>query len=106
MNMFIYIIVNINYLKESKKSHQDSKKDLFFKIIGGDKSDNIPPIFKKCGPKTIEKCYEDDVFFQDKLKKELGSLEKYQLNKILIDFNNIPEELVNGFNELLISTFE
>ena len=36
-------------------------KDLFVKIVIGDKSDNINGIFKRCGTKTACKYYEDTV---------------------------------------------
>ena len=41
---------------------------LFYKIVLGDKSDNILPIFKKCGPKTCEKYYENQELFLEALK--------------------------------------
>jgi 5'-3' exonuclease len=94
-------LYNLKYklLTDSKNCKNDPQKDLFFKIVGGDKSDNISPIFKKCGPKTIEKCYDDKDFFHNKLEKEKadGSLDKYELNKLLVDFNNIPKHLCEGF---------
>ena len=94
-------IYNLKFklLTDSKNCKNDPQKDLFFKIVSGDKSDNISAIFKKCGPKTIEKCYDDKDFFLNKLEKEKedGSLDKYELNKLLVDFNNIPIHLVEGF---------
>ena len=101
-NVKIYTL-KYKLLTEAKTCKKDAKKDLFFKIVGGDKSDNIPSIFKKCGPKTIEKCFEDKDFFYNKLEKEDGSLEKYELNKILIDFNNIPNELKNSFLDYIVN---
>lgn len=93
-------------LKDSKKIFDNPKKNLFFKIVGGDKSDNIRSLFKKCGPKTIEKCYSDEKFFQEKLKKEEGAKEQYILNKTLIDFQQIPYDLSQEFQNKLISLFE
>lgn len=86
-------------LRESKKVFPESDKNLFYKIVLGDKSDNIFPIFKKCGPKTCEKYYTNKELFLEALKKDSGSQEKYELNKKLVDFNKIPENLVNGFLE-------
>jgi 5'-3' exonuclease len=86
-------------LRESKKVFPESNKNLFYKIVLGDKSDNIFPIFKKCGPKTCEKYYTNKELFLEALKKDSGSQEKYELNKKLVDFNKIPENLVNGFLE-------
>ena len=88
-------IINLKYkdLTESKKWSGDAKKDLFCKIVIGDKSDDIPPIFKKCGPKTAIKYYENPDLFEQQLKKE-DAYEKYIKNKRLIDFNEIPKEFV------------
>tara|TARA_B100000073_G_scaffold40764_1_gene30575 strand:- start:8065 stop:8979 length:915 start_codon:yes stop_codon:yes gene_type:complete len=84
-------------LTERKSSYNDAKKDLFVKILTGDKSDNIKGVFKKCGPKTACKYYENKELFREKLKKEDGAMERYSLNKKLIDFNEIPEDLENKF---------
>ena len=85
------------YLTESKTSFKDSKKDLFCKIVTGDKSDFIPSVFKKCGPKTAEKYYNNPDLFKRKLM-ENDALIKYELNQKLIDFNYIPENYVKEFN--------
>ena len=84
-------------LTERKSSFNDAKKDLFIKIITGDKSDNIKGVFKKCGPKTACKYYENRELFQKKLEKEEGAVERYKLNQQIIDFNMIPQDLVNEF---------
>lgn len=83
-------------LKNSKKAYEDSKKNLFCKIVMGDKSDNIMPLFKKCGPKTIEKLFENPDLFSEKVKTE-NVTNQYELNKTLIDFNYIPYELQSLF---------
>jgi len=87
------------YLTDNPKWSGDPKKDLFCKIVMGDKSDNIPSIFKKCGPKTAEKCYDDPKVFEEKLKKE-NAQTNFERNKNLVDFDEIPEELVNSLRIL------
>ena len=91
-------IVNFQnkFLKEAKKVFSEPQKNLFYKIVLGDKSDNIMPIFKKCGPKTCEKYYENNELFLEALKKE-NAYEKYELNKKLVDFRELPHELVSSF---------
>ena len=84
-------------LTERKSSYNNAEKDLFVKILTGDKSDNITGVFKKCGPKTACKYFDDKELFNKKLENEEGAMERYLLNKKLIDFNEIPEELVNNF---------
>ena len=88
-------------LQDSKQSYKDAEKDLFFKIVQGDKSDNIPSVFKTCGPKETLKCYEDREYFEAKLEK-FSAYEKYAFNKRMIDFNEIPEELIKDFKEKIL----
>ena len=74
--------------------HLNRRKNLFCKIVTGDKSDNIPGIFRKCGIKTAEKLFSDQDEFIKKLNQESCN-EEYQRNKLLVDFNLIPLEYVN-----------
>jgi 5'-3' exonuclease len=91
-------IINLQFknLMENKKVFPEADKNLFYKIVIGDKSDCIPPIFKKCGPKTAEKYYLNRDQFDDAIKKE-NAEENYQRNKTLVDFAEIPGELVEKF---------
>tara|TARA_Y100000389_G_scaffold198880_1_gene236236 strand:- start:24483 stop:25334 length:852 start_codon:yes stop_codon:yes gene_type:complete len=84
-------------LRESKKVFPEADKNLFYKIILGDKSDNILPVFKKCGPKTCEKYYTNYILLEEAFKNEENSYEKFILNRKLISFDEIPGELVNNF---------
>lgn len=90
-------------LLESKSYCGDPKQALFYKIILGDKSDNIEPVFSKCGIKTAEKYYNDEKLFHQKLALE-NKTHVYENNKKLIDFNEIPSNLVELFyNNILTS---
>jgi 5'-3' exonuclease len=80
-----------------KSSFGNAQYDLEMKIIMGDKSDNIPSVFPKCGVKSSQKCVEDPEFFKKKITDIPTHHKQYELNKKLIDFDNIPEELVNEF---------
>lgn len=125
-NSIIYIIANdhdylqlldenteiINFqnknLRESKKVFAEADKNLFYKIVLGDKSDNISPVFKKCGPKTCEKYYENKDLFLQALNKENGAKEKYELNKKIISFDEIPQNFVDKFlqdNKEIVESF-
>jgi 5'-3' exonuclease len=92
-------IINFQYkfLKEAKKVFEEPEKNLFYKIVLGDKSDNINPVFKKCGPKTCEKYYANKEVFNEALLKEAGAREKYELNRKLVSFTEIPCELITSF---------
>jgi 5'-3' exonuclease len=85
-----------NNIAEKKSCLGDPKADLFCKIVMGDPSDNIPSVLKKCGPKTALKCWNDLHYFGERLKKE-NAVEIYQRNKKLVDFDEIPCDLIENF---------
>lgn len=88
-------IHNLNFKKltEQKSSYNDAECDLFCKILTGDKSDNIPSVFPRCGPKTALKYYNDKAMFESKLESSDEQCKKqYELNKKIIDFKYIPED--------------
>ena len=103
-NERIYLF-NLKYksLLESKAYSGSPERDLFYKIILGDKSDNIKPVFNKCGKKTVEKCFDDNNYFINKLQAE-DKQEIYELNKKLIDFNEIPIPLIKLFYSSILSS--
>ena len=92
-------LYNLKYqdVSKSKSSSGDPEIDKFCKIVCGDKSDAIPGVFDKCGPKTALKLYNDKTLFENKLASEDGAEERYKRNKHLIDFKMIPPELRTGF---------
>lgn len=97
-------IINLKYKDISKSAGATNKGpecDKFCKIICGDVSDNIGGVFEKCGKKTAIKLYENKSLFYEKLNKSQIYKDKYELNKKLIDFDEIPEYLVEGFTNNL-----
>ena len=100
-------IINLKYknLRESKNVFDDPEKNLFYKIILGDKSDCITPVFNKCGPKTAEKYYNN----KDELDKALmkdNATELFNRNKKLVSFSEIPFDLVQNFIEKYKEVFD
>ncbi len=95
-NVHLYNL-SFKNIAESKSSTGSAKNDLEIKIIMGDSSDNIPSVFPKCGPKTAQKCIQDPEFFKKKMAENPTYYAQYELNKKLVDFNNIPSELVYEF---------
>lgn len=79
-----------------KSSTGDAKSDLFCKIVMGDISDNIPSVLTKCGPKTALKCFQNPSYFEERMKKE-NAYEKFETNRKMVDFNYIPQELIDQF---------
>ena len=53
----------------------------------------------------FEKYYENNELFLEALAKESGAQEKYELNKKLVSFDEIPEILVNRVMEEYKSVF-
>ena len=84
-------------LTDQKSSTGDPNCDLFCKILTGDPSDNISSVFPKCGPKTAMKYYQNKDLFKQKLQESEAYQNAYKLNTTIIDFNNIPEELLQDF---------
>ena len=89
-NVEIYTLNN-KLLRDTKGFDGNVEKYLFCKCLMGDKSDNIPSAFPKCGQKTAEKCWNQAKFFQEKLNDSRVQ-QQYKLNRTLIDFKHIPSE--------------
>lgn len=87
-------IITMKYkdIRTAKNSTMNNKCDLFLKIVLGDKSDNIQPIFTRCGKKTALNLWNNKKEFLQKLKQE-NCIERYKKNQKIIDFNFIPKNL-------------
>lgn len=92
-------IYNLGFKKitDQKSSTGSAECDLFCKIVMGDISDNIPSVFPKCGPKTALKYYENKEEFQKRLESSNAFIAQYNINKKIVDFNEIPLLLTNEF---------
>jgi 5'-3' exonuclease len=92
-------IFNLAYknIALSKTVVGEAEADLEIKFIMGDISDNISSVFPKCGFKTALKCYQDKSFFEKKMNNNKLYIENYNLNKKIIDFRNIPNDLKEVF---------
>lgn len=92
-------LYNLTYknLTENNGSTGDQLVDLEIKIIMGDTSDNIPSVFPKCGPKTALKCIVEPEFFKKKMNENPKYYNQYKLNQQLVNFDNIPKNLVEEF---------
>jgi len=90
-------IFNLGYKEISEETLGGSAEaDLFCKIVMGDTSDNIKSVLNKCGPKTALKCFKDRTYFDERMKKE-NAYERFELNQKIIDFNFIPQNIVDEF---------
>ena len=89
--------------KEAKRQlggEDVSAKDyLIGKILMGDRSDNIKQVFTRCGPKTALKLVKDKSLLKKMLNEDAASASRFALNKKIISFNDIPDELSNKIVE-------
>lgn len=100
-------IYNIKGDSLSSKSIGTNKEDLLSKIIMGDPADNIKGCFNRCGIKTAIKYAKNKELLEEAFKKNEGSIEKFKLNSMIIDFNNIPLNIASNINNNLKEiTFE
>ena len=90
-NIHLYTL-KFKPVNTEKNSTGDPKKDLLYKIILGDKSDNIPGVFPKCGPKRALAYVNNIASFEEDLIKR-DAVDQYKLNRRLIDFDQIPQEM-------------
>lgn len=85
--------------RESKRKLGDEEVTasdfLLGKILMGDKSDNIKQVFSKCGPKTALKLVKDRANLKKMLQENQDAALRFQLNKKIISFNEIPSELTD-----------
>jgi 5'-3' exonuclease len=89
---------------ENNSSTGNALTDLEIKIIMGDTSDCIPSVFPKCGIKTAKKCIEDPEFFKKKMADKPEYYAQFELNKKLVNFDNIPVHLLDEFMETICKT--
>lgn len=75
--------------------------DLEVKIITGDKGDNIPAIKPKCGPVTAAKIIKEELL--ESLCEDPEIKNNFERNKLLIDLNMIPKDIVQTINETINS---
>ena len=87
-------ILNLKNLDlNSRLKGHTPQEYLEIKVLMGDKSDNIPSVFPKCGEKTAASLAKDNDKLVTQLSKSEVFIDRYHLNKKLIDFNEIPNDI-------------
>jgi len=92
------IIINMQLKDISLRINTNPMTELEFKIIYGDKSDNISKIqtgLKKNDAIKLANMNKED---RNKYLIENNLMQKYLFNKKLVDLTEIPEKLINDFN--------
>ena len=93
LQLLQYSNVKLINLKEEdliKRSLGNPYRDLMKKVILGDQSDNIPRVFDRCGEKTLLKYTDNHSELETALSKNTEYRKRFNLNRLLIDFNKIP----------------
>jgi 5'-3' exonuclease len=102
---------NVTFINYKKKkpfvlSKDDADKALLNKIINGDPSDCIPSIFPKGKRINKKEILESNIKLKEYLELNIEPRKQYEINKIMIDFNNIPKKyynkIINLYNKLSI----
>ncbi len=98
-------IWNLQKKNIAERSKGNRNIDLQLKIILGDKSDNIPKCFPKCGERTALKYIENPDELERAFSKYPGSRKIYDRNTTIIDFNYIPDtikaKIIEGFDKFI-----
>lgn len=107
---------NLTFLNyKSKKgiilNKEQAQEALKNKILSGDNSDNIPSIFPKdkkiLSIKKKKELLQDDEKLKNYINDNIDVKKQYELNSIMIDFNNIPKDLqkniISEFKNLKIN---
>ena len=58
---------------------------LMVKILSGDKSDNIQPVFERCGVKTALRLAQNPPELQRRLCQHPGARDRFERNRMLVD---------------------
>lgn len=78
------------------KVEKSSQQILLKKILLGDTSDNIPPCLSEISEEDLNVLISNENLLKDKLSKDEKLKERFELNKKMIDFNEIPDEIKNS----------
>lgn len=98
-------VLNIKNLQDKnicERINCSSQIYINVKKILGDKSDNIPSIIRKCGEKTAFKLASNQDMLMKLLDKDTEAKKQYELNDLLIDFKNIPDEYYSDIKNKVI----
>lgn len=96
-------LINLAFkcVSNDPKFYRNSEDNLLTKILMGDKSDCIPPVFSKLSKKKLQEYLNNGTLLMDDLIK-YDLMDRYNLNSQIIDFRNIPDELA----EVLIEKYK
>lgn len=95
-----------NYRKKKvfQLTEEEAQENLRLKILCGDKSDNIKCIYSLMTNKEKKEIKENKINMDKYLKSNKEANKKYNYNRMMIDFNMIPEKyskvILKHFNSI------
>jgi 5'-3' exonuclease len=97
-------LMNLNNKNLTERFDEDMMSCFkLWKIIKGDTSDNIPPIDKNIGDKTALKLAINPDALENRLQGDPQVRIKFELNRLLIDFDSIPNDIDLGIRTAFCS---
>lgn len=91
----------IPWVDKAKGIKMNPQEALLVKILTGDGSDNISQVFEKVGIKKAWKLAHDKEKLKKMLKENADAAKQFDLNKKLISFDKIPEDLQKSIMEVV-----
>ena len=86
-------LINLQNKELELPSGVDASQMLTYKALLGDKSDNIPSAFKRCGKKTALKYIQQPELLNTQFQQDPSALERFEANLNLMDNTRIPSAL-------------
>lgn len=113
INIYDLKFKNLKMRNPAYFESESVKKMFVAKCLCGDKSDNIPSVFPKCGKKTAEKLAElDNESMINEIRKKLkneneinAAIKQFELNDLMMNFDKIPSEYSIPFLQLNMNKF-
>lgn len=94
-------IVNLKGVNLKEKGFGSPELDLKMKILMGDTSDNIPPVFSRCAKAKLMEYAHSEEALEVAFARKPGSRTQYELNRVLIDHTYIPDRIVEKIDAAL-----
>lgn len=76
------------------------ENELLLKILMGDVSDNIMSIMGNSGKRLANKYIKDRTLLENRIKEDEEFAKQYKLNKTLVDFNEIPQNIQDNIIQM------
>lgn len=97
--------MNYKIVRNEKNSYMHPGKDKLYKILRGDKSDNIPPVFDKFPNKKAKYYVEHNEELLELLKNDNYKQLQFMSNTLMIDFKHIPTQLKDSVIDIIFENY-